>query len=137
MGHFTGPLIAEQELSPIKVRKWYTLWLWKHNGIKETWVIHEPFSYIADNGDRVDVEKGYRTDFASTPQLAWSLGFSKDGPWAQPAVVHDKAYGEHLFPRHRCDEILYEAMGDTKIPTPDDKRKVIYEAVHRFGWMFY
>jgi len=136
MGNFSGPLIAQKKLTRIKVRKWYTLWIWKHDGIKETWIIHEPFTYTASNGDVISVEAGYETDFASIPEI---LGFilQKDGPYSQAAVAHDRAYGAHLFPRERCDEMLYEAMGDTEVPTPEFERRLIYDHVRLYGWMFY
>jgi len=136
MGKFSGPLIAQKKLKKIKVRRWYTLWLWKHNGIKESWIIHEPFTYTTNAGEVILIKKGDETDFASIPEICGFI-LQKDGPYSQAAVVHDAAYGRHLFPRKRCDEILYEAMGDTEVPTPDWERNLIYDHVRLYGWMFY
>lgn len=129
-------MIAQKKLAIVKKRKWYTLWLWKHDCIKETWIIHEPFTYTAENGDIVSVEKGYETDFASIPEICGFV-LQKDGPYSQAAVVHDHIYGNRQFPRKRCDEIFYEAMGDTEVPTPDLERNLIYDHVRLYGWIFY
>lgn len=134
MGKFSGPLDCQKKLTAIKKK---FLWLVPYNSIKESWIILTSFSYTCDNGDIINIGKGYETDFASIPQPFWAFGLAKDGTYDQPAVVHDKIYGTHEFSRKRCDDILYEAMGSTIPPTEQWKRDLIYSGVRLGGWAFY
>src|SRR3990167_11268048 len=105
MARFTGPLDVRQKITKVKRRFWF-------DKNVETWIILSPFRYYinGDDGEFVDIEAGYETDFASVPPIFWSLGVSKSGPHAQPAVVHDKLYQTRRFARGKCDRIFLEAM---------------------------
>ena len=72
----------------------------------------EPFTYYVGqkcSSMRIDVPAGFETDLASVPTFARLL-FSPDGPWAQPAVLHDWLYREAAVPRSICDLIMFESM---------------------------
>jgi hypothetical protein len=133
MGKFSGPLIAQKKLTEIRYK---FLWILPMAKIKETWIIHEPFIYTTKAGDVISIPAGYETDFASIPEICGFI-MQKDGPYSQPAVVHDFLYGGRIYPRKKCDEILYEAMGDTEVPTPIIDRRLIYDHVRLYGWLFY
>lgn len=135
MGQFSAPLVMEEKRTPYQKRLWYWLWLRKGTAYKQSWIIHEGFSYTANNGDKVEVEAGYETDLASIPQIFWSLGLAKSGIYDQPAVLHDHMYGNHQFKRKRCDEIFKEAMED--VHTPNWQSDLIYAGVRAGGWAFY
>lgn len=132
MGEFTGPLETEQKITVIDKK---FLWCVPYKSTKVTKIVLLPFDYIASNGDTVHIEEGYETDFATIPQVFWSLGLSPDGPYAQAAVVHDKIYGNHQFLRERCDQILREAALD--LHTPVWKADAIYAGVRIGGRFWY
>ena len=85
---------------------------------------------------------GSTTDGASTPAILWP-GIPPFGPHWLPAAFHDGGYRDYLelwngtlwvkasLPRVECDELLYEAMGCTRV---DEKIKfLIFEGVRLGG----
>lgn len=80
-----------------------------------TWVILEPFTYIARDGEQIDVHAGFVTDFASVPRLFWII-FPKTGRYGRPALLHDFAY---TYPNGRTraevDDLFRSAMEDIGI----------------------
>ena len=65
---------------------------------------------------RVTVPEGTRTDFASIPQVLWSLIGHPAGRYAQAAVLHDYLYRTGALSRARCDELFREAMEVLGVP---------------------
>ncbi len=78
----------------------------------------------------VKVPTGFVTDFASIPQIFWSI-LRPDGDYTYPAILHDYLYWRQNLSRDDADEIFKFAMEDFDI----DKSKIIliYEAVRKFG----
>jgi hypothetical protein len=117
MGRFVGQIM----LTPIDAG----------NGLN--WSVDQDFSYVAKNGDTVNVAKGFITDLASIPRLFWSVIGSPEGLYTDAAVVHDCLYDQQFFTRLRCDQILLEAMQDLGVSWWT--RHVIYVGVRIGGWI--
>lgn len=64
----------------------------------------------------VTVPAGFVTDFASIPQVFWSI-LPRDGRYAYPAIVHDYNYWVQDRPREQVDEILRTGMDEFGIGT--------------------
>lgn len=59
---------------------------------KPLYELLETFVYKWDKDGasyRIRIPAGFRTDVASTPQIAWSLGFLPDGKHRPAALIHD------------------------------------------------
>lgn len=95
--------------------------------------VEETFTYTSDNGETVTVKKGFITDGASIPKIAWSLIGGPFGEYAYAAFVHDFSYCYKLFSRKVCDKIFKNAMKDLNVEW--FKRNVMYWAVRMFGWI--
>jgi hypothetical protein len=78
----------------------------------------------------VRVPAGFVTDLASVPRAFWQLK-RPEGRHAYAAVIHDYLYWTQTRPRKECDDILREALLESKA----DKATVwaFYEAVRKFG----
>lgn len=63
-------------------------------------------------GWRIQVEKGFVTDFASIPRPLWFLvGAPAEGKYRKIAVIHDKLYRtKGLATRRQSDAVLLEGM---------------------------
>lgn len=113
----------------------------------DVWTLFEPLRYFSElAGGILEVEAGFKTDFASIPGFAQNL-ISKNGLWDFGAVLHDKLYSENgridveqidgatverTFPRNVCDAILLEAMQAKGVGVI--RRTLIFHAVRHFGW---
>lgn len=111
----------------------------------------EPLEYrvgSADSNEVIVVPAGFETDFASIPFGARNL-FPPLGPWARPAIVHDRLYdegGRHCgrrfleggtvqivsYTRAQADAIFREAMEVVGVPAW--RRVIMYRAVRLGGW---
>lgn len=82
------------------------------------WLVLEDFYYDTDvnlagiKWNRIQVEKGFITDFASIPRVAWGIvGGPADGKYRKIAVVHDKLYRtKGLATRAQADSVFLEGM---------------------------
>lgn len=83
-------------------------------------------------GARIDVPKGFVTDFASTPRILWSI-FPPWGVWNKAAIIHDFLYQNTVASRFICDAIFRDAMASLGVPAW--RRVLMYYAVRLFGWM--
>ena len=100
------------------------------------WELMQQFTYYVgeeNSNEIIVVPAGFITDFASIPQLFWSLIGPPTGKYGKAAVVHDFCYYKNLYSRKRCDKIFYEAMKVLKVPFI--KRWLMYHAVRKFAWM--
>lgn len=63
-------------------------------------------------GARIEIPKGFVTDFASIPRPLWSIvGGPADGKYRKAAVVHDFLYRTGgVATRYQADQVLLEAM---------------------------
>lgn len=93
-----------------------------------------PISWTPNPGqeryEAVTVPPGFVTDFASIPQIFWSL-LRPDGEYAYAAVVHDYLYWTQTRSREEADDILKMAMEDFEVGTVTIE--TIYGAVRLGG----
>lgn len=79
----------------------------------KNWKVTEDFYYDTDVAiaqQRIVVEAGFITDFASIPRVLWNI-LPPTGKYGKAAVVHDKLYRtKGLATRPQADSILLEAM---------------------------
>ena len=78
----------------------------------------------------VQVPVGFVTDFASIPQVFWSL-LPPDGTYTYAAIIHDYLYWEQPVSKAEADEILRLAMEDFKVNSA--AVLAIYQGVHLGG----
>jgi len=84
-----------------------------------------------DEGVRISVPAGYRTDLASVPRPFWSV-FPPSGAYAPAAVVHDYLCDRPcVCSRFLADAIFRELMAELGVPRW--KRLAIYYAVRLYG----
>ena len=96
--------------------------------------LQKPISWVPNKGQEqfptVTVPNGFVTDFASIPQIFWSI-LKPDGLYAYAAVVHDYLYWTQSTSRDAADTILKLAMEDFNVAGATVT--AIYEAVNWFG----
>lgn len=100
----------------------------------KSWVILSDFSYgvgTEDSDDRIVVERGFVTDFASVPQALW-WAFPRCGKYGNAAVVHDWLYWVQTRSRKESDLVFLEAM--IVLDVPVYKRLPMFWAARAFGW---
>lgn len=90
----------------------YSSGLWKV-------AIEFTYSFISKKGvmQKITVDKGFLTDFASVPRIFWSI-LPPTGKYTQAAVLHDFLYknGWRLgYSRFRSDKIFLSAMKTQKV----------------------
>ena len=97
-----------------------------------------PISWAPNPGqeryEAVTVPTGFVTDFASIPQIFWSV-LRPDGEYAYAAVVHDYLYWTQTRSREEADDILKMAMEDFEVGAVT--AGTIYSAVRmggQFAW---
>lgn len=95
----------------------------------KNWELVELFEYYIDepDGEKIEVPKGFITDFASIPKMFWSLVGSPWGKYGKAAVIHDYGYFKTLYTRKKMDRIFYDGM--KVLGVPYWKRKTMYFAV--------
>ncbi len=97
-----------------------------------TWCLLNLLVYwIGTSKESVAVPRGFVTDFASIPQIFWSLGLSPDGTYSKAALIHDWLYWTQATLRSNADKILLQAMQDSQVSLLE--RYSIYFAVRIFG----
>jgi hypothetical protein len=94
-------------------------------------VLLEPLVYVHDDGLVTTVPAGSTSDGGSTPQLAWSLGFTPFGVGWRGFVVHDRLYRKTYLPRDYCDSALLEML--LSLGMPYNEARIIYSAVRVGG----
>ena len=97
------------------------------------WKLEKMFNYnVGDkySSEVIEVPEGFLTDFASIPQIFWSILPPVDR-WGKSAVIHDYLYKKQIYSRKRSDEIFLEGMEVLKVSFI--KRKIIYYTVRLFG----
>ena len=99
------------------------------------YILLNPISWKAKptesgGGKPLQVPAHFVTDFASIPQIFWSI-FPTDGKYAYAAVLHDYAYWEQDRPKTEADTMFRQAMDDLRIT--DRQASILYKAVDLFG----
>jgi hypothetical protein len=93
------------------------------------WFLVEPLVYECSQGTFI-VPADFDTDFASVPQIFWSL-ISPWGRHMKAAVVHDFLYRTHKTSRKQADDIFYFMMKESGVSWW--RRQTIYRSVRAFG----
>jgi Protein of unknown function (DUF1353) len=98
----------------------------------------EPISWSPDAGAQqlpaVTVPKGFVTDFASIPQIFWTI-LRPDGDYAYAAVIHDYLYWTQTGTRKEADLTMKAVMNEFSLSAP--VVFTIYNAVRvggHFAW---
>ncbi len=106
----------------------------------DTWKLLDDLRYwSAVRPALIKVPYGFVTDFASTPQIVWTIGMPKSGIYDKAAVIHDYLYtmGGHVagvpfvYTKADADAIFKEALG--VVGVNGIKRWAMYTAVRLFG----
>ena len=100
----------------------------------KSWIIYKNFFYdvgAENSGDRIQVDLGFVTDFASVPRILW-WALPKWGVYGNASVIHDWLYWTQKRSRLQSDNIMLEAM--TVLEVQPIIKKLIFYAVRTFGW---
>jgi hypothetical protein len=94
------------------------------------WTLEFPLIYRSNLLGQIVVEKGFVTDFASTPAALWCQ-IPPWGIYGPAAVIHDKLYWSQICTRDQADLVLLEAMQDLKVD--GTRTMLIYHGVRIGG----
>ena len=117
MGEFLNTLITEDDLMKRKDRKRFMIY-------------GRPFIYITNNGNKIEVPIGFRTDFASVPR-PFRVFISTVGQHNGADVIHDYLIESKMVPRKQADKIFLEALKDLKVNW--FKRRIMYTGVRSYS----
>jgi len=111
------------------------------------WKLFYPFTFVWRSGGlniRIDVPKGFVTDFASSPFFVWTF-IPPWGRYGKSAIIHDFLYQnkltqprniwERIFSRERKDADRIFLDGMRVLGVPKWKRKLMYWGVRASGWL--
>ena len=102
---------------------------------EDFYILTSRLSYITNLGDKINVPKGFKTNFASVPRIAKAYVDDDDWQIRAPSVVHDYLYSKVSsdlgFNRKQADEILLEAM--MGLGMRKTKALLIYYILRLFG----
>ena len=88
------------------------------------------------NGNKFTVPKGFATDLASIPRIAWPIIAPSHASIIKPAIVHDWFYRETCdFNRKNTDLIFYHMLINEGVSPIISS--AMYYAVRLFGAKFY
>lgn len=97
----------------------------------DKWIVEQHFTCIHKKMV-VNIKKGFETDGASIPRLAWRIiGHPFSMPLLPCALIHDALYAGELLPRNECDWMFLELMKKAKIGWI--KRNAVWSAVRLGG----
>ena len=138
---------AWQRPNKAVIEKWMSTWMGSQKALgaplrlsrfkDPTYFLLSPISWFPGLGqvgefEPVTVPTGFVTDFASIPQIFWSI-LKPDGDYAYAAVVHDYLYWTQTRPRAVADQILKFGMQDLGID--EGTIGAIYVPVRAAGWI--
>lgn len=119
-----APLLCAQQTPPSPAVRAF--------GDSKFWIVVEDMTYvIGRTSDRIVVPKGFVTDFASIPQLFWTLGLSPYGQYSRAAIVHDYLYWTQGCTREQADNLLVIAMKESNVGGFDEF--VVHRGVADWG----
>jgi hypothetical protein len=101
---------------------------------KRQFEVFIPFKYHVGkypSREVIEVDVGYKSDFASIPKIFWSI-LSPIDTYAKAAILHDWLYFKGIYTRRKSDRIFNEAM--MVLRTKKWKRITLYFFVRAFGW---
>lgn len=95
------------------------------------WVLEETLNYQLKETDLViSVPRGFVTDFASIPRIAWTVMAPTDRP-GRAGIVHDFLYWDQGCTREQADKIMLLGMNETSVGRA--QRAIIYRALRLAG----
>lgn len=77
-------------------------------------VVLQSYSIKTPLGGKILVPKGFTTDLASTPRIAWTF-FPPSGRYKTAAIVHDWLYYSGLVSQKQSDDIFLYIMRSFKV----------------------
>jgi hypothetical protein len=96
--------------------------------------LEEDCVYWTKAGEIIVTKKGFITDGASIPRIAWSLiGSPMRGKYVNSAFIHDDLYKRGLYSRKKTDDIFLEAMEMLGVNWL--RRKIMWVAVRLGAWI--
>ena len=100
-----------------------------------TWEVMEDLVYMSaiPGVGTIVVEKGYVTNFVSSPRILWPI-IPPDGSYTPASVVHDYLYSK-LRERSLADAVFLEAMKASG--TWPGVRHIMWLGVRVWGWTRY
>lgn len=94
-----------------------------------------PIEFVIE-GQRYTIPKGFRTDLASIPRIAWPIMSPAHSSLIRPAIVHDWFYRKTCeFDRKQTDLIFFHMLVNDGITRA--RASFMYYAVRAFGSKFY
>jgi hypothetical protein len=82
------------------------------------------------------IPKGFETDLASIPKIAWPIMAPAHSSLIRPAIIHDWFYRKTCeFTRLETDLIFYHMLRNDGVSYL--KASAMYYAVRWFGWNYY
>lgn len=88
------------------------------------------------NGEFFVIPKGFKTNLANIPKLAWPIMAPAHSSLIRPAIIHDWFYRKTCdFTRKQTDLIFYHMLLNDGITY--FRASMMYYAVRFFGWRFY
>jgi len=98
----------------------------------KTFMILEDYSYTTPENETYTVPKGFITDGASIPSIAWPIvGSPFTGRYTMAAGIHDVFYVTHEVNRKKADKIFLLGMKDLGVSWW--RRKLMGRCVRLFG----
>jgi Protein of unknown function (DUF1353) len=95
------------------------------------WVLEKPLRYrLKETNETIEVPRGFVTDFASIPRVAWSVMAPTDRP-GRAGIIHDWLYWDQGCSREQADKIMLLGMEETGVNRV--KRSLIYRALRLAG----
>lgn len=98
------------------------------------WVLLKNLAYIAKDGRRFVVPRGFVTDLASIPKVLRNV-LDVNDKHRRAAVLHDYLYVTQQVTRAEADALFLEAMGVVGVEAP--KRYIMWAAVRTGGWIYW
>lgn len=98
------------------------------------WVVLLALIFMATDGKRYIVPRGFITDLASIPRLLRAL-FDVNGESRAAAVLHDFLYCIQHTTRAEADALFLEALKSCGVPWAT--RYSMYLGVRAGGWMYW
>ncbi len=104
------------------------------------WTLLHPITYVTNDGRRIEVPAGYKTDFASVPRALWWL-LPPFGRYLYAAIIHDRLYGQHNsghwkdYSRAYADRIFAEVMRASSVKVW--MRWLLWAGVRAGGWAYW
>ncbi|MEM8499906.1 MAG: DUF1353 domain-containing protein [Pseudomonadota bacterium] len=98
---------------------------------KHRWQLTKPL--IWDDGSiRIQVPRGYITDFASIPPIFWPV-LPKHARYSPAAVIHDWIYSDFhgRYTKEEADQLFYDAL--INLGVRKQRAWAMHKAVKLFG----